>query len=192
MFICSPFVVCHLPTTFLSWGAGRGSGWRAVSLLPPLPGERLRASTMDRDGSRPPRVLRLSSGRLLMGTCGTLSPPSLVHPEAARIRVWRLGLTQSQLCSLHSLSESSVSSLWPSGDLLPPGTASVDFCCLFKGHFLFDDSVDVVAFQGRSPLQDSAGLLTSFLSCFFRCLSGVGRAPGHLLRLWREMACALR
>lgn len=87
----SPIVLVYLltirglssPHHFPVSGTGRRLGRRAVSLLPPLPGERLRASTMDRDGSRPPRVLPAEPWPL---TDGHLWDPVAAQPGAPRSR----------------------------------------------------------------------------------------------------------
>lgn len=47
-----------------------------------------------------------------------------------------LALLDNSLYSLHSPSKWSISSLWPFGDLIPPGTTLVDFSFL-KAQFMF-------------------------------------------------------
>ena len=71
-----------------------------------------------------------------------------------------LVLLDHSLYSLHSLSLRSVRSLWPFGDLILSGTASVDFSfLLFKDpvHVLFQFCCSVQV--SRSSLKDTPSVL---------------------------------
>lgn len=92
-----------------------------------------------RIGGSHPHPSLSPTGRALVTEGQSLDPvtcPTLCiwKPHASVSR--GLALLDNSLYSLHSLSKWSISSLWPFGDLIPPGTTLVDFSFL-KAQFMF-------------------------------------------------------
>lgn len=144
------FFLSYLPLPSLpSLGGG---GWRAILYLQ----VKTKGCTLERDsGSAPwtriggshPHPSLSPTGRALLTEGPSLDPvtrPTLCiwEPHASVSR--DLALLDHNLYSLHSLSKWSISSLWPFGDLIPPGTTLVDFSFLKQ--------CDVVAFQSIGPI----------------------------------------